>query len=168
MSSLKILRGNRWSITTCFHTEFGYNYIIIWGGCCSFRRAVLMTLWNFLFMPSVLSCLSFRRQCCKLLQKWWTEVVGWLPAELSTEIFYVIFLENKSILTSINGIHFPNSEMNQTHCCFWWSNCQILFQISFCLFYVFLFPVLYLEIGLWKFKLWNSKGLVIAIKKKKL
>lgn len=143
MRYLKILRGKRWSITTCFHTEFGYNCIIIWGDSRSFRRAVLMTLWNFLFMPSVLSCLSFRRQCRKLLQKWWTEVVGLLPAELSTEIFYVIFLENKSILTSINGIHVPNSEMNQTHCCFWWSNCQILFQISFSFFYVFFFYSLF-------------------------
>lgn len=127
-----------------------------------------MTLWNFLFMPSVLSCLSFRRQCCKLLQKWWTEVVVWLPAELSTEIFYVIFLENKSILTSINGIHFPNSEMNQTHCCLWWSNCQILFQISFCFFYVFFIPCFIFGNRTMKIQaLKLSKGLVIAIRKQK-
>lgn len=40
------------------------------------------------------------------------------PYRVELQGFYTSFLENKCTPASIDGIYFPNSGINQIHCCF--------------------------------------------------
>lgn len=74
---------------------------------------VLIILWKFFFMPIVLSCLSFKRQHCKLFQNWWSEMVQWLPTGLSSKV--LCDFSREQMYTNINKWHLFSQLRNESN-----------------------------------------------------
>ena len=116
---------------------------------------VLITLWNFSFMPSVLSCCSSRKQPANFSRN---DEIRWLDCSLQSWVsrFLCVFFPREQMAPKlINSTYFLNSGMNQKHCCFWWPNCHKLFQISFDPLLCFLIQCLLFENKTMKIQVWK-------------